>query len=282
MNRRQFITQVVQSSFIVSSFGRNIPSLQDPDLVSITLMHTNDTHSHIDPFEYGEFQGKAGIQSRKKLIDQIRKETKHSLLLDAGDYFQGTPYFNMYQGEIEIKAMSMLGYDYAMIGNHDFDGGIENLAKQIKNHANFEVICSNYIFTNTPMKGLTKPYVIREFEGINVGIFGIGIELQGLVDASMYGDTQYLKALETANETALKLKKDENCDLVIMISHLGFSYQSKQLCDIDIAKNSLDIDVIIGGHTHTFLSSPKIYKNKNGQDVLINQVGWAGIKLGQV
>jgi len=286
LNRRKFITQSVlaSGSLLVGSQLANAASLFDTP-VKLTILHTNDTHSRIDPFpmDGSRNQGQGGVAARSQLIKQIRSEESHVLLLDAGDIFQGTPYFNIYKGEPEIKSMSAMGYDAATIGNHDFDAGLDNLAMQLQRHANFPMIISNYDFSGTPMENMHRPYQIFRKGGLKVGMLGVGIELQGLVPENLYGATKYLDPIQKANEYAAELKQ-KNCDLIICLSHLGYKYDNdpNKISDRILAKETSDIDVIIGGHTHSLLEKPEIIKNKNGADVIINQVGWAGTHLGRL
>lgn len=255
----------------------------EDDHVRIVILHTNDVHSHIDPFPDNDpkYAGLGGVERRAALINKIRSQEKHVILLDAGDIFQGTPYFNMYGGEIEMKLMTKMGYDASAIGNHDFDGGLDNLAKQLQ-HASFPLLCANYDFTGTPMEGKTIPHKIFEKDGIRIGVFGLGIELAGLVDSRMYGKTVYQDPLVKAAEQSYLLRKEKNCDVVICLSHLGYKYENEKVSDVVLAKKSLGIDVIIGAHTHTFLDKPVILKNREEKDVYITQVGWAGIRLGKI
>ena len=250
----------------------------------LTVLHTNDVHSRLDPFpmDGGSNQGLGGVATRAEIIGKIRREEDNVLLLDAGDIFQGTPYFNYYKGEPEIKAMSSMGYEATTIGNHDFDAGLGNLATQLSNHARFPMLVCNYDFTGTPMEYKSQPYKIFKKGKIKVGVFGVGIELAGLVPESLSAGTNYLDPVQKANETANTLRKDKNCDLVICLSHLGYQYQTNKISDKRLANESENIDLIIGGHTHTFLSEPVSVKNKKGNDVIINQVGWAGINLGRL
>jgi len=250
----------------------------------LTVLHTNDVHSRIDPFpmDGGVNQGLGGVAARAEIIEKIRSEQDHVLLLDAGDIFQGTPYFNFYKGEPEIKAMSSMKYDATTIGNHDFDAGLDNLATQLTNNATFPMVVANYDFSGTPMEYKYQPYKLFKKGKIKVGVFGIGIEMAGLVPANLYGNTKYLDPVSKANEMANTLKKDKNCDLVICLSHLGNSYSDNKVSDKRLAMETENIDLIIGGHTHTFLPNPLVYKNKKGDDVLVNQVGWAGINLGRL
>jgi 5'-nucleotidase len=204
-------------------------------------------------------------------------------LLDAGDIFQGTPYFNYFGGELEFKLMSMLNYDLATIGNHDFDNSIDGLYKQLP-HAKFNFVSANYDFKNTVLDTHVKPYQIFIKEGIKIGIFGLGIELTGLVSPKMYKETVYLDPIEIAQDMSRILKEEQQCDLVICLSHLGYYYKRNPttISDLNLAKLTKNIDLIIGGHTHTFLPKPTIVKNSVHENMLVNQVGAYGINLGRI
>jgi 5'-nucleotidase len=258
--------------------------IADAKTYRLTVLHTNDVHSRIDPFplDGGVNQGLGGVAARAEIIGKIREQEENVLLLDAGDIFQGTPYFNFYKGEPEIKAMSSMGYDATTIGNHDFDAGLENLATQLTNHAKFPMLVANYDFTGTPMEYKYQPYKIFKKGKIKAGVFGVGIEMAGLVSENLSAGTIYLDPVQKANEMAHKLKKEKDCDMVICLSHLGNAYSDNKVSDKRLATETENIDLIIGGHTHTFLSAPLVYKNKKGEDVLVNQVGWAGINLGRL
>lgn len=215
------------------------------------------------------------------LINSIRQQEENVLLLDAGDIFQGTPYFNVYKGEPEIKAMSRMQYDAATMGNHDFDGGIENFATQLQ-HASFPLLIANYDFTGTAMEGKSKPYQVFKKSGLKIGVLGIGIELKGLVPENLYGKTIYSDPVTAANTVANILRQKEGCDMVVCLSHLGDKYADQKISDEILAKESYDVDLIIGGHTHRFFEKPITYKNRRNADVIVNQVGWAGIQLGRL
>ena len=278
-NRRHFIKQSGLSAIGLSllpklSFGNN----KD---IKITILHTNDMHSHIHPFTSGRNKGLGGMAQRAALIKQIRKQEEHVLLLDAGDIFQGTPYFNVYGGELEFKLMSEMKYDAVTLGNHDFDNGLDGLQKQLP-HANFPFLIANYDFSDTILKDTFKPYKIFRKGDLKIGVFGIGIELEGLVPKKLYQNTVYKDPISTANHYATLLKQKERCDLVVCLSHLGFKYPNDKLSDMTFAGQTRDIDLIIGGHTHTFLNKPVKQLNLDGEKVLINQVGWAGINIGKV
>lgn len=283
-SRRSFLKKTAWASaglFAINAIPNDV--FAKTDLVKLTILHTNDVHSHIDPFPTNDpkYPELGGAVNRAALIKKIRSEEKNVLLLDSGDVFQGTPYFNMYGGELEFKLMSMMGYDASTIGNHDFDNGLEGLVKQLP-HASFPFINNNYDFSDTPMAGKTIPHKIFMKEDVKIGVFGIGIALEGLVEKKMYGNTRYLDPVVKAAEISHYLKMDEKCDLVICLSHLGYSSKGKQINDVELAKQSKNIDLILGAHTHTFLDKPIPYANSDGKEVLVAQVGWAGIRLGRI
>lgn len=282
-NRRNFLKTIAGSAALAGLSSFPLDLLAKYELEKITILHTNDVHSHIDPFPSNDpkYAGLGGVARRAALIKKIRAEEKNVLLLDVGDIFQGTPYFNMYGGEVELKLMSDMGYDASTIGNHDFDNGMDGLLKQLPN-ANFPLLCSNYDFSDTPLNNQTQPYKIFEKGGIKIGVFGLGIELQGLVDKKLYGNTIYLDPVEKAVSYARLLKEEKKCDLVICLSHLGYTYKEEKISDEILAKQSRNIDLILGGHTHTFLDEPVRYRNRDGKEILVAQVGWAGIKLGRI
>lgn len=285
MKRRDFIKNTAASSALLGIAGFSLSSFTSSDLKHITILHTNDVHSYIDPFpaDHPRNPNMGGVARRAALIESIRKENKNVLLLDAGDIFQGTPYFNYYGGELEFKLMSMMKYDVSTLGNHDFDNGIDGLYSQLPN-AKFEFVSANYDFKNTVLDSHVKPYTIKHVDGIKVGIFGLGIELDGLVDKKNYKETVYNNPIEVATDMARILKTEQKCDLVICLSHLGFKYKDEpnKPSDIVLAQKTKDIDLIIGGHTHTFLDKPVIEKNLEGKEVLINQVGCYGLNLGRI
>ncbi|WP_179345302.1 bifunctional metallophosphatase/5'-nucleotidase [Winogradskyella ursingii] len=285
MKRRQFIQQSTAATALVGLGGLSLQSCDLPNTKKITILHTNDVHSHIDPFgpDDGRNANKGGVARRASLVESIRKENPNTLLLDAGDIFQGTPYFNYYGGELEFKLMSMLKYDLATIGNHDFDNGIEGLYAQLP-HAKFDFVSANYDFSDTIMDAHVEPYKIFNKNGIKIGVFGLGIQLDGLVDKNMYKETVYLNPIEIAQDMSRILKEEKKCDLVICLSHIGYHYSDypERPSDLNLAKSTKDIDLIIGGHTHTFLPKPTIEKNSIGKNVLVNQVGCYGLYLGKV
>jgi 5'-nucleotidase len=285
MKRRDFIQKTASGTAILALPSLPLMSFGKPKIKHLTILHTNDVHSHIDPFPADDSRNpnQGGVSRRASLIESIRTENPNVLLLDAGDIFQGTPYFNYYGGELEFKLMSMLKYDLATMGNHDFDNGIDGFFAQLP-HAKFDFVSANYNFKNTILNGIVKPYKVFNKGGIKVGVFGLGIKLEGLVDKKMYKETVYNDPIETAEEMTRILKQEEKCDLVICLSHLGYNYKNEpdKISDLNLAKKTADIDLIIGGHTHTFLDKPTIVLNKKGEQTLVNQVGCYGINLGRI
>ncbi len=284
MKRRAFVKGIGYSSLAFPLLGSVPNLLSDYDTHHLTILHTNDVHSRIEPFPEGPGRnaGKGGAARRATLIKDIREDVEHVLLLDAGDIFQGTPYFNFFGGELEFKLMDEMSYDAATIGNHDFDAGFEVLNERCQS-AKFSMLNANYNLINSPLNKVVKPYQIFLKGDMKIGVFGIGINLDGLVPKKLYGDIEVLPAYEVAERTATLLKKEEKCDLVICLSHLGFQYEiNSYLSDVNMAKNTKNIDIIIGGHTHTFLRDAHSIKDKDGESVIINQVGWAGIMLGRI
>lgn len=285
MKRRDFIQKTVTSSAILSLGGLSLSSFDSIKSTKITILHTNDVHSHIDPFpaDHPKNANQGGVAKRATLVEKIRREEPNVLLLDAGDIFQGTPYFNYYGGELEFKLMSMMNYDLATMGNHDFDNGIDGFYTQLP-HAKFDFVSANYDFKNTVLNEIIKPYKVFKKEGIKIGVFGLGVELNGLVDKKLYKETVYNNPIEVAKDITITLKEKEKCDLIICLSHLGFQYKNdpNKVCDITLAQKTKDIDLIIGGHTHTFLDKPVIEQNAVNKPVLINQVGCYGINLGRI
>ena len=290
MNRKDFLKTIGGGTLALTlapnmAFAANKVLLDQKSEYKLTILHTNDQHSRIEPFDATDARNanKGGFARRATLIQQIREQEKNILLLDSGDIFQGTPYFNFYGGELEFKLMSMMGYDASTMGNHDFDNGLEGFLKVLPN-AQFPFITSNYDFSNTILDGKTEKYKIFNKNGIRVGIFGVGIELDGLVGKKQYQETKYLDPVETAQHYADFLKKDKKCDLVICLSHIGYDFRDEpnKISDKKLASKTDNIDLILGGHTHTFLPEPQSFTNKSGRNVLVNQVGFAGLLLGRI
>ena len=281
MNRRKFIRNVALGTAgvaVLSSFTTSHKKQR-----KITILHTNDTHSRIDPFpaDDAKYANLGGVSRRMTMIEKIRGEEEQVLLLDAGDIFQGTPYFNMYGGEAEFKLMSAMKYDAATLGNHDFDGGLDGFDRVLP-LAKFPFVSANYDFSDTILKDKIAEHLILQKGDLKIGIFGIGVELDGLVPKQLYGETKYLDPIAAAQKQATFLKQEEKCDLVICLSHLGHKAKLNRMCDPILAAETEHINLIIGGHSHTFMDKPEEHKNKSGKKVLINQVGWAGLVLGRI
>lgn len=282
-NRREFLKTLLFGSLFVGTGLSPLQILAKKGITQLTILHTNDCHSQIEPFpdDHPEYPNMGGFPERASLINDIRRNNPSTLLFDAGDIFQGTPYFNYFSGELEIKLMNEMKYNAATIGNHEFDNGLENLANQI-DKANFPFISSNYDFSDTPLENLVKKYLIINKNGIKIGLLGLGIELEGLVSKKNSGNTIYKDPIKEAQQQSDFLKHDMKCDLIICLSHLGHEYKGKKVSDVVIAQNSSNIDLIIGGHTHKFLDQPLLIANRDKKEVRIVQSGWAGIKMGRI
>lgn len=282
MDRRSFIKNTT-----ASGLGLFVPIspelLIEPNITKLTILHTNDVHSRIDPFpnDGNRNSGMGGAAKRAAIIKQIRSEEKNVLLFDSGDIFQGTPYFNFFGGELEIKLMNEMQYDAATLGNHDFDNGIENLVKCMDG-AGFTMVNSNYTVADNALSTITKDHVILQRGSLKIGVLGVGIKLDGLVPKKLYTNTVYNDPIKAAQKTADHLKNDLECDLVVCLSHLGYKYRNEKVSDVVLAQSTRNIDLILGGHTHTFMKEPDLQKNIDGEPVIINQVGWAGIMMGRL
>jgi 5'-nucleotidase len=249
----------------------------------ITILYTNDTHSRLDPFPMNakEFAGLGGIARRSSLINQIRSTQKNVLLLDAGDVFQGTSWFDVYGGEVDFKLMSEMNYDAMTIGNHEFDLGPDGFADAAK-YADFPFLAANYIVRNTPMASYVQRQIVKEFDGFKIGIFGLGIEFEGVIDRSLTGSVRAANPIRNADQITKYLKNSLRCDYIICLSHLGFYYSDERVDDHDLANSVENIDLIIGGHTHTFLDQPVVIQKASGKSTYITQMGHSGVRLGRI
>lgn len=290
MDRKSFL-KAIGGGTLAMALAPNMMMAEELNILDLksamklTILHTNDQHSRIEPFDasYTKNPNQGGFARRASLIQQIRNQESNVLLLDSGDIFQGTPYFNFFGGELEFKLMSMMKYDASTMGNHDFDNGLNGFLKVLPN-AKFPFICSNYDFKNTVLDGKTSPYKIFDKNGIKVGIFGVGIQLDGLVGKKQYGETVYSDPVDVAQHYSNFLKNEQKCDLVICLSHIGYDYKDEpnKISDKILAAKTENIDIILGGHTHTFLPEPQTFTNRAGKNILVNQVGWAGLLLGRI
>lgn len=252
--------------------------------IQLTILHTNDFHSHIDPFgkEDPRNAGEGGMARRAALIAKIRAENENVLLFDSGDIYTGTPYFNFYQAKLSFELMNRMGYDAATLGNHEFDNGLEGIASQLPS-AKFPFITSNYDFSDTILAGKTLPYKIFKRSKLKIGVYGLGVALDGLVDPRNSGKTRYLDPIETALKMETLLKKEHKCNLIICLSHLGYSYKEENIVsDRVLAAKTNYTNLILGGHTHTFLKTPERITNKRGKEVVVNQAGFGGLIVGRI
>ena len=288
MNRRDFIRQAGLGTAALSTLAA-LPAAASGNAAPhrLTILHTNDMHSRIEPFpdSAAQWAGLGGMARRATMIQQIRAQEPNVLLLDSGDIFQGTPYFNFFGGELEYKLMSQMGYDASTLGNHDFDNGLDGLLRQLP-HAKFPFLIANYDFSQTELAGRFQPWKVFSKAGLRVGVFGLGIELKGLVADKNFGTTQYLDPAAKAREMVTQLRGPEKCDFVICLSHLGYKYSNvadaEKIDDRKLAAQVAGIDLILGGHTHTFMDAPEAIISPDGHKTLINQVGWSGINLGRL
>lgn len=283
INRRAFIKQAGALSTALALSSLPFDTEARSKKIRLTILHTNDVHSRIEPFpmDGGKYQGLGGVARRSTLINKIRNEEEHVLLLDAGDMFQGTPYFNLFGGKLELDLMSKLGYDAGTFGNHEFDNGLDGLVKYL-DHAKFPFLTANYDFKGTVLEGKTQDYTIFHKGGIKIGVFGLGVDIEGLVDPNNYKGMKYLDPIAVSNKIVKILKEKHHCDLIVCLSHLGYKYENDKISDLILAAKTADIDLIIGGHTHTFLKEPTLVTNLKGAQTVVNQVGFAGINLGRI
>lgn len=247
----------------------------------ITILHTNDTHSQVEPTsphakkdaDRGGYARRMGLISRERAIDP------NLLLLDAGDFSQGSPYFNFYHGRVEIDAMNRMGYDAGTLGNHEFDNGLDTLAMIIR-RAQFPIVCANYDATGTPLEGLIKPYTIIRRGGLKIGVMGVGVSPENLIAEDKFGGIRYLDPLPVINQTAALLRNQHHCDAVILLSHLGTD-NTNGVSDLELAKGMHGVDVIIGGHTHHIFDGQRV-TDADGHEVVLSQMGKAGLQIGKI
>lgn len=251
----------------------------------ITVLHTNDTHSQIDPILDNDkaYPAKGGVARRATLVKRIRKENPNTLMLDGGDVMQGTPYFNFYKGEVEYKAMSLIGYDAGTLGNHEFDNGVEALAKALQ-FADFDIISTNYDVRGSALESKVKTHAVKVLSGVRVGLFGMGISPKGLITPDNFKPVQHMDPVRMTRGVVKLLREQERCTLVFGMSHLGYypKPQKDEVGDTQVAAQVDGIDFIASGHTHTFMEKPAVQKNPSGKDTVIFQVGRSGIYVGRV
>ncbi|WP_455665465.1 bifunctional metallophosphatase/5'-nucleotidase [Phocaeicola sp.] len=258
-------------------------ALAAQDVKELWILHTNDTHSRVEPIPVTdpnpEYAGKAGFVRRATLIKGIREQNKDLLLFDCGDFSQGSPYYNMFKGEVEVKLMNEMGYDAGTIGNHEFDFGLDNMARLFK-MANFPIVCANYGVKGTVLEGIVKPYVILEREGVKIGVFGLSPVLEGLVQTKNYEGVVFESPIEAAQRVAKILKEQEKCDLVVCLSHLG--WKGEPYSDETLISNTRNIDIVLGGHSHSYFDKTLFYKNLDGKDIPLQQMGKNAVYVGKM
>ncbi len=280
MNRRHFLKTIgVGASAALA--GLPLMALKDMGVRKIRLLHTNDTHSRIDPFPANDprYPGMGGYARRAALIKEYREADPGLILLDAGDIFQGTPYYNMYGGKPELRMMSKMGYDAAAFGNHEFDNGLDGFAN-VHPHATFPFLAANYDFSQTILASKVHSHIVLRRNDLIIGVYGLGINPEGLVSRTLYGDTVYTDPIERAREFEVLLKSRHRCDLIICLSHLGYNYRDDRVSDTMVASHTRHTDIIIGGHTHTRLDPPAQIINEKGKTVYIGQAGSGGVYMG--
>lgn len=262
---------------------KGVPLLQSPN-PDLTLLYTNDTHSRLEPFPDNSrvLPGLGGIARRASLVKKIRHEMEHTLLLDAGDVFQGTAWFDVFGGKLSFKMMSELGYDAMVLGNHEFDLGLQGLA-DAASEANFQILAANYFTDDTPIHPVVKSYQVKQFSNLRVGLFGLGLRLDGLMDPALYGKVRYRNPEIISRRIVQSLRRFHKCDYIICLSHLGYHYEDEsRIDDLKLASSVPGIDLVIGGHTHTFLDEPVVVNHSDGSSTWITQMGHGGARLGRI
>jgi 5'-nucleotidase len=305
ITRRKFLGATLAGAGVAGAFSRLLPAseafspsarvrswaeMAEPLLEAkdgetlITILHTNDLHSQIDPLPANDrYAGRGGMARMATLVKRVRRENPNTLVVFAGDAFQGTPYFNLYGGEVEFKTMSAAGFDVSVLGNHDFDNGIEGLAK-VMPYARFDIVATNYDLRGTAVEKFVKPYVVRQLGGVRVGVFGLGIKLEGLNPPESFAGMKYLDPVRTARGAVEVLRGQERCSMVVCCSHLGYypKPRGNELGDTQVVAQVDGIDFIASGHTHTFMDKPALALQPSGRETVIFQVGKSGIYVGRV
>lgn len=249
----------------------------------LTILHTNDTHSCVYPLNPNladtMLAGRGGFLRRVEMVKEERRKEPGLLLFDSGDFSQGSPYFTLYKGDVEVGLMNLMKYDAATLGNHEFDFGIDNLARLVKK-ADFPIVCANYDFTGTVLENLIKPYTIIKRNGIRIGVFGLSPQLDGLVMNSSNSGVRFIDPVKAANEAARQLKEEEKCDIVICLSHLGWDILG--IDDTETIPQTRNIDIVLGGHSHSYFTEMQHLKDLDGKDVPNDQNGKHGIFVGKI
>jgi len=278
MRRRDFVKKGILAGSALCFPHLWIKNSQaESNIVKVTILQTNDTHSRIDPFpmDGGKNQGLGGISRRAALVNRIRQQNPNVLLLDGGDVLQGTPYFNLYKGRVEYETMTGCGYDAGTLGNHEFDNGVEPLAAALS-YAKFDILNCNYNFSKTALRPFIKTFTTRQVGAIKVGITAVGIDFADLVTEKHHQGVTCRHPYKPLQSVVSYLRKDQQCSLVVVLSHLGYKYEGDRPSDLQAAYEVDGIYWIVGGHTHTFMNEPEIVVSKHGHTARILQVGWGG------
>lgn len=272
--KRLIILSLILTAFTVTGMAR---------VKKLLILHTNDTHSCVMPLKTTLADtlqaGRGGFLRRLAMLGQERQKNPDLLLFDSGDFSQGSSYYSMFKGDVEVGLMNMMRYDAATIGNHEFDFGMENMARLFR-MADFPIVCANYDFTGTCVEGLVKPYVVIRRSGVKIGVFGLSPKMKGLVSDKNCVGVKYLDPVKAAQKTADLLKNKEKCDLVVCISHLGWNIGGDD--DVLVMKNTRNIDIVLGGHSHSYFKQEKWVKNLDGVSVPNDQNGKSGIFVGRL
>ena len=281
MNRRIFLKN--SAVLLASGFLMRYAHALSPRKNTWSILHTNDFHSRFLPFAatHKRHANQGGIARLTQLVSELRQQHEHVTLFDSGDVFHGTPYFNVFKGHPELQWMQRMEYDATTLGNHDFDMGVEHVFSLRKQY-NTPTLLINYTYEKDSDLGVIQPYKIIEKGPIRIGVTGVSIDLVGLQGETNRGSFAYFDPVEKLQEQVNFLRRNKNCNAVVVLSHLGYQYSSEKIDDIKLAQRTEGIDVILGGHTHTFLDEPTVVKNRAGKKVVINQAGWAGLKLGHL
>ena len=278
--KSEYIYNKVGSLLALSLFAFMPLLAQDKQLL---ILHTNDTHSCILPLKETladtTIAGRGGYLRRVALVNEERAREPELLLFDSGDFSQGSPYYSIFKGDVEIDLMNRMRYDAATIGNHEFDYGMENMARLFR-RANFPIVCANYDFTGTPCEGLVKPYVIIKRKGVKIGVFGLAPELDGLVEKNSCAGVRFLNPVEVANRVARELKEEKKCDLVVCLSHLGWS--DEPYGDKTMMAQTRNIDLVLGGHSHSYLENLEWVQNLDGKPIANDQNGKHAVWVGRL
>lgn len=249
----------------------------------LVILHTNDTHSCIMPLSVNLSDtlvaGRGGFVRRATMLQEARKKHPDLLLFDSGDFSQGSPYYTLYRGDVEIELMNEMQYTASTVGNHEFDFGMENMARLFRK-ARFPILCSNYDFTGTVLEGLVKPYMTFRHNGVKIGVFALDPELDGLVFSKNCQGVKYLDPIRVANDMATMLKKQKKCDVVICISHLGWNLHG--IDDTEVIAGSRNIDLVLGGHSHTYFHTLQYVKDLDGREVPVDQNGKHAVYVGKI